>query len=216
MRRIIKLLIVIGIGSPLTVSGQTSYKQVHDKALELQIRSSVGVDENRHWKFHPEWYYNLFHKEYKSRENENNNIIQLDSIIAATMESFIKVRNARRNIEIIYEHELAHWNDRNNDWELDRLKLLIDDARESIKVLTGEFTSHNVPVGDAQKLYEELERINDKVKTISKAHLDNAKRRQGFETCLSEYNVLMNICYKVNNYSLVASKSPLLNISVTK
>ncbi|MDR2774258.1 MAG: hypothetical protein LBC19_05865 [Tannerella sp.] len=191
---------------PLAAFGQTSYKQVYDKALELQIRSSVGFDGNGHWKFHPGWYYDLFHSKYESRENEDNNVIQLDSMNEAALQSLSKVIKARQDMEVIYGHELAHWNDRNNDWELEHIKTRLDDARESIGILTGEFPKHNVSAEDALKLYRELERIDDKVKTLSNAHLDNAKRRQGFENCLAEYNVLINVCYKINNYSLVASK----------
>jgi hypothetical protein len=188
----------------LTAHGQTSYKQVYDKALELQIRSSVGVDEDGHWKFHPGWYYDIFHSSYKSRKHENNNIVQLDSIIEATRESMYKVIKAREDIEVIYQHELAHWNDRNNDRELSLVKKQLEDTRDALFDVMSEFIKYRVSVSDASKLYQELGRIDDKVNIISKAHLDNQKRRQGFEKCLVEYNELINICYKICNMSQVA------------
>ena len=191
----------------LTCYGQNDYKQVYDKALEYQIRSSVGEEEKDFWNFHPSWYYSIFHSSYKSGEHEKNNYIQLDSIIDSSKKSALKVINAKEDIEIIYQNELAHWNDRNNDWELTDTKKSIENIRDALYDVMSAFGAYKVEVANASKMYEELDRIDKKVITLEKAHLDNSKRRQGYESCQEEYTALMNICYKLCNMSLVASKS---------
>jgi hypothetical protein len=191
----------------LTNYAQTSYKQVYDKSLEYQIRSSVGASQKDFWNFHPGWYYDLFHSKYKSGEYEKNNYIQFDSIVEASAQSAVKVLNAKKDIEIIYQHELAHWNDRNNDWELDAIKKELENVRDAIYDVMSAFGTYKVQLNHAIKMYDELDRIDKKVEILGKAHLDNSKRRQGYEKCQEEYTSLMNICYKLCNMSLVASKS---------
>jgi hypothetical protein len=190
----------------LVCYGQTSYKQVYDKALEYQIRSSVGVSGKDFWQFHPGWYYSMFHSRYKSGNYEKNNYIQLDSIVSSSAQSALKTLAAKEDIEVIYQHELAHWNDRNNDWELELLKKQLSNVRDALYDIMGAFGAYKVSVDHALKMYNELDRIDNKVTTLGKAHLDNSKRRQGYEKCQQEYIELMNVCYKLCNYSLVASK----------
>jgi hypothetical protein len=199
-----KFLLLLFVITPFISPAQTDFKQVYDKSLEYQIKSSVGADE--FWKFHPDWYYSIFHSKYKSGENENNNKIYLDSLTEATRESMFKVIEAKNDIEIIYQNELAHWNDRNNDWEISNVQRQLDEVRKSIGYVFEEFSNHKVSVDNAHKLYEELERIDNKKITLNKAHLDNAKRRQGYEGCLKEYVVLLNVGYRLLNMSFVASK----------
>jgi len=207
-----KVWFIFLIISPFLVRAQTDYKQVYDKSFEYQIKSSVGKDD--FWNFHPSWYYSFFHSKYKSGDNENNNKILLDSITDATKKSMLKVMQARSDIEIIYEHELAHWNDRNNDWEMDNIQTQLDDARKAVGYVFEEFPNHYVAVNDASKFYAELERIDNKIKTLSNAHLDNSKRRQGFEKCLEEYFILLNVSYKFLNMSLVSSKNETYNPNI--
>jgi hypothetical protein len=205
-----KLFFIILLITPFVAFAQTDYKQVYDKSLEYQISSSVGAIDD-FWKFHPDWYYAIFHSKYKSGDYQNNNKIYLDSIVEATRESMLKVLQARNDIEIIYQHELAHWNDRNNDWESADLQSQLDDARQGIGYVFEEFPNHQVDLNDATKFYNELERIDNKINTLKKAHLDNAKRRQGFEKCLEEYFVLLNVSFKYLNMSFVGSKNQKLN-----
>jgi hypothetical protein len=190
----------------LTCFAQTSYKQVYDKSLEYQIRSSIGESQKDFWDFHPGWYYSLFHSKYKSGKYEKNNYIQLDSIIEASAQSALKALNAKKDIEIIYQHELAHWNDRNNDWEIDTIRNELETARDALYDVMSAFGAYKVQLEHAIKVYDELDRIDKKRETLGKAHLDNSKRRQGYEQCQEEYISLMNICYKLCNMSLVASK----------
>jgi len=201
-----KYLIFLGCFMFLNSFAQTDFKQVYDKALEYQIRSSVGISEKDFWKFHPGWYYSIFHSQYKSGNNEKNNYIQLDSILNSSAKSLLKVIQAREDIEIIYQNELAHWNDRNNDWELQNILKELQFIRDALNDVMSEFGANKVSLSHATKMYEELGRIDDSVQILGKAHLDNAKRRQGYERCQQEYIYLMNLCYKLCNYSLVNSK----------
>ena len=201
-----KLLVILLLTS-LVGKAQTDFKQVYDKSLEKQIKSSVG--KNDEWEFHPGWYYSIFHNKYKSGDNENNNKIYLDSLIDATSASLLKVLQARKDIEIIYQNELAHWNDRTNDWELTDMQRQLENARKVIGDVFAEFPTKKVPSEDRLNLFEELSRIDEKVKTLSKAHLDNGKRKQGFEKCLEEYNRLYTVSYKLLHMSYVASKIPI-------
>lgn len=184
---------------------QTSYKRVYDKSLERQIKSSVGVGD--YWKFHPNWYYFLFHRKYKSRRYENNNKLPLDSMIKETAQSVLKVHQAHEQITVVYNQEKAKFEDRNTDREFAYIKDEIDKTRYVIKkLMTDYFPKYGVPERQSQTYYEELERIDKKIKMLKEAHLDNSKRRKGFELCLTEYRKLLNLCYKENEISNIAVK----------
>jgi len=187
--------------------GQNDYKQVYDKSLENQIKSSFGA--NREWQFSPGWYYNFLHSQYKSGENEKNNKIILDSLNQAATVSLQNVLSAHESITVVYENEKKHFEDRTSDREIMQIINDIEDAKESIMVLTGEFTAHKVPVNEAEKVYKEYERINNKYYLIGDTiltHLDNQKKRRAYSVCLDEFVLLINVCYRINTYCLVASK----------
>jgi len=200
-----KFILILFFLLPFAVFAQMgSVKQVENKSLENQIRSTVGVDG--HWDFSPGWWYSIFHSKYKSGDYEINNKIYLDSIVNETRLSMVKIRLTRDEIQKVYQNELAHYNDRNIDNELNDIKSQLDEARKAIGNIFAGFSENSVSLDNANLLYKELERIDEKVKVLNKAHLDNSKRRQGYEKCLTEYNALLNVSYKVLYMSYVASK----------
>ena len=186
---------------------QNDYKQVYDESLHRQIESSVGVNDE--WRFFPSWYYNFLHNRYKSRNHENNNIIQLKAMNEAAEQSLEKVKDAHKSITVVYENEKRHWEDRNSDREIAQVLQDIEDTKSRIQVLTFRFSEHKVPIPEAQKIYDEYNRINERfslIGNIELTHLDNSKKRRAYSVCLEEYVKLMNVCYRINNYCLVASK----------
>jgi hypothetical protein len=189
--------------SMMAVYGQSGgVKSVKDEGLEKQIKSSVGSSD--YWEFSPDWYYSVMHSQYKKREDQDNNSKQLKEMLSNTAKSLLKVKEAHKQITVVYEQEMAHWNDRNNDWEYGEVEKEIKDLREAIAYQCGNFARNKVPVSEAQKLYDELDRIDERVKLLNDAHLDNAKRRKGYETAIEEYIILLNVCYRINYYCDVA------------
>jgi lipopolysaccharide export LptBFGC system permease protein LptF len=192
--------------------GQSDYKQVYDKSLENQIKSSVGM--NGEWQFSPEWYYNFLHNKYKDKDNIDNNKVPLDSMISNAEKSLLEVMAAHQSINVVYENEIKHWSDRTSDRELNQVMDDIENAKKAIKSLTAEFSNYDVPVNEAQKVYDEYERVNEKyllLNDMSLAHMDNQKRRRAYELCLDEFVRLINVCYRIHYYCLVASKNEKLD-----
>jgi hypothetical protein len=177
---------------------QTDVRQVYDQSLERQIKSSVGA--GNYWDFYPSWYYSILHSRYKSRNYENNNLIPIDSMLEQTAASLLKVIQAHLDIDIVYKQEKAHWEDRNSDRELALMLHELNSVKEAIEILTNAFPEHKVPLAMAQICYNEYERINNQERIIGSAHLDNSKKRTGYEQCLQNYITLLNRCYKVNQY----------------
>jgi hypothetical protein len=186
---------------------QTDYKQVYDESLHKQIQSAGGMAGE--WGFYPGWYYNFLHGRYSSRDRWDNNSVPLDSMNAAARLSLLKVMDAHESIKIVYENEKRHFEDRTSDREIAQIRADIENTKEAIQALTSEFSKHSVPLDEAQKVYDEYGRINEKYYLIGNTeltHMDNAKRRRAYTICLNEYVKLLNVCYKINNYCLVASK----------
>jgi len=205
MRKIIIFLLVAC--SFITVFAQTDYKQVYDRSLENQIKSSVGV--NGEWNFSPGWYYNFLHRQYRSREHEDNNMIPLENMIEAAEKSFLKVHAAHEAITVVYNNEVKHWADRTSDREITDVLIDIENAKDAIRVLTSNFSNNKVPVNEAERIYDEYNRINEKYFLIGdtvRTHMDNQKRRRAYAVCLDEFNTLINVCYHVNWFCFVASK----------
>jgi len=206
MRTLIIICLSV-FGLVLRLYGQNDFKQVYDRSLENQINSSVGV--NGEWQFSPNWYYNFLHSRYKSGDYENNNIIPLDDMIEAATKSLMKVRSAHNSINVVYENEKKHWADRNSDRELSEVLNDIENAKYALQVLTSAFSQTKVPLDDAETIYKEYNRINDKYFLIGdtvRTHMDNQKRRRAYALCLDEFNNLINVCYNLNWNALVASK----------
>ncbi|MDR0231588.1 MAG: hypothetical protein LBI82_05655 [Dysgonamonadaceae bacterium] len=204
MKKLLAIFLLLSFYS--ICEAQTDYKQVYDESLHRQIESSGGMNDE--WGFYPSWYYNILHNRYKSRNYENNNKIPLDSMNAAARQSLLKVTDAHESIKIVYENEKRHWEDRNSDREIAQIMTDIENAKKAIQALTNEFTNYSVPLGEAQKVYNEYGRINDKyllIGNIEVTHMDNSKRRRAYTVCLNEYVKLINVCYRINNYCLVAS-----------
>jgi hypothetical protein len=199
MRNISILMLLFSAFSGINKSfAQTDVKQVYDQSLEQQIKSSVGV--GGYWDFYPSWYYSILHNRYKSRNYENNNLIPIDSMLVQTAASLLKVMQAHFDIDIVYKQEKAHWEDRNSDRELALMLHELNSVKEAIGILTNAFPEHKVPFEMAQICYDEYERISNQEKIIGNAHLDNSKKRIGYEQCLQNFIVLLNRCYKVNQY----------------
>jgi hypothetical protein len=197
--------------------GQTDYKQVYDKSLESQINSSVGMNDE--WGFSPDWYYNFLHNKYKSGEYEKNNSIPLSEMNEAAFKSLHQVGEANAAITRVYENEKKHWEDRRSNRELFQILNDIENSKYAIRVLTDEFSKHKVPAEEAQKIYDEYDRINQKYFLIGDTiltHMDNQKRRRAYSVCLDEFVKLINVCYRINNYCLVASKEEEFNAIIKK
>jgi hypothetical protein len=205
MKKILTSLLVLC--SFISAYAQTDYKQVYDKSLENQIISSVGV--NSEWQFSPGWYYDFLHRQYKSRQNEDNNMIPLKNLIEAAEKSFLKVHAAHEAITVVYNNEMKHWLDRTSDREINDVLNDIENAKYAIQVLTSNFSINKVPVNEAERIYDEYNRINQKYFLIGdtvRTHMDNQKRRRTYAVCLDEFKTLINVCYHVNWFCFVASK----------
>jgi len=208
---------IIAVFAFVHMYGQTDFKQVYDESLENQINSSVGVSGE--WNFSPGWYYDFLHREYKSGNYENNNIIPLGDMNEAARKSFLKVKAAHDAITIVYENEVKHWQDRNSDRELKEILNDIEEAKNAIQVLTSAFSTNKVPVNQADNIYKEYNRVNERYFLIGdtiRTHMDNQKRRRAYALCLDEFNKLINVCYHLNWYALVASKDEEFDLKIRK
>jgi len=193
---------------------QTDYKRVYDKSLEQQIKSSFGLPDS-YWDFYPGWYYSFLHSKYKSGEYENNNVIPLDSLNEAANTSLYEVTLANEAIEVVYQNEKAHWEDRNSDREIAEVLQDIENCKRTIQKLTEKFAEYKVPVYDAQNVYDEYDRINRKTFLIGESHLDNSKKRRAYSLCINEFVALINVCYRINYYCITASKNDEFNQLIT-
>ena len=193
---------------------QTDYKQVYDQSLEQQIKSSVGLPD-AYWDFYPGWYYTFLHNKYKSGNYENNNALPLDSLNKAANISLYEVIQANEAIEVVYQNEKAHWEDRNSDREIAEVLQDIENCKRTIQKLTEKFPEYKVPAYDAQNVYDEYDRINKKTFLIGKSHLDNSKKRRAYSLCIDEFVKLINVCYRINYYCIVASKNEEFNQLIT-
>jgi predicted nucleotidyltransferase len=121
---------------------------------------------------------------------------------------------AHDDIDIVYRQEKAHWEDRNADNEFRAMQQALVGLREAIGTMTGHFSRNKVPLDMAQVCYDEYERIYKQEQVIANAHLDNSKKRKGYEGCIEEYTILLNHCYRINQYCEFASHYPILEESL--
>ena len=184
---------MIGFNCISYTYGQTgSPIAVYDKSKENQMASTVYSQ----WEFYPKWYYSFFHSKYKKDYGNNDEFLKpLEEHAKRAKKEVVK---AHKEINVVYEQEVALWKDRTIDKEYASIEKDFVNIRESIQRETAKFEKNKVSVNNASAIYDELERIDQCIAIIRKAHLENEKRQKAYSALEEEYKNLYRRCARMN------------------
>ena len=188
-----KLFYLITFALTISFVANAQIKQVYDKSQENQILSTVYSQ----WKFYPEQFYESVYKKYM--EDYGNSDDWLKPLTEHAEKAKKKVIESHKEINVVYEQEVAKWNDRTNDWEYSSFDKDINKIKAKIEKQTKKFAENKVELANAQRLYDEYTRLNNKVAITQTAHLENEKRRKQYQEVIDEYKNLLVVCYQINS-----------------